>query len=106
MACTYVTDPHDSFPQRFEDPPHIVDGVLAPPDQAKVSVFDRGFLYGDSVYEVIRTYGGGPFEERAHLARLRHSADRIGLSPKWDTARTVRNILAHRGSFWRECSHT
>jgi branched-chain amino acid aminotransferase len=69
-----------------------LDGVLLPPDRAKVSVFDRGFLYGDSVYEVIRTYGGRPFEEEAHLARLRHSADRIGLAPKWDAARTALEI--------------
>ena len=69
-----------------------LDGALVPPDRAKVSVFDRGFLYGDSVYEVIRTYGGRPFEEEAHLARLRHSADRIGLAPKWDGDRTAREI--------------
>jgi branched-chain amino acid aminotransferase len=69
-----------------------LDGVLVPPEQAKVSVFDRGFLYGDSVYEVIRTYGGRPFEEEAHLARLRHSAERIGLTPKWDAARTAHEI--------------
>jgi branched-chain amino acid aminotransferase len=69
-----------------------LDGVLVPPDQAKVSVFDRGFLYGDSVYEVIRTYGGRPFEEDAHLARLRHSAERIALVPKWDAARIAREI--------------
>jgi branched-chain amino acid aminotransferase len=69
-----------------------LDGVLVAPEQAWVSVFDRGFLYGDSVYEVIRTYGGRPFEEEAHLARLRHSAERIGLAPKWDAARTAREI--------------
>jgi branched-chain amino acid aminotransferase len=69
-----------------------LDGVLVPPDRARVSVFDRGFLYGDSVYEVIRTYGGRLFEEEAHLARLRHSADRIGLVPKWDAARTAHEI--------------
>jgi branched-chain amino acid aminotransferase len=69
-----------------------LDGVLVPPAEARVSIFDRGFLYGDSVYEVIRTYGGRPFEEEAHLARLRHSAERIGLSPKWDSARASREI--------------
>jgi branched-chain amino acid aminotransferase len=69
-----------------------LDGLLVAPEQARISVFDRGFLYGDSVYEVIRTYGGRPFEEEAHLARLRHSAERIGLVPKWDAARTAREI--------------
>jgi branched-chain amino acid aminotransferase len=78
-----------------------LDGTLVPPAQARVSVFDRGFLYGDSVYEVIRTYGGRPFEVEAHLARLRHSADRIGLSPKWDAPRVeaeiARTLEASRG---------
>jgi branched-chain amino acid aminotransferase len=69
-----------------------LDGVLVPPAEARISVFDRGFLYGDSVYEVIRTYGGHVFEEAAHLARLRHSAERIGLAPKWGAARTSREI--------------
>jgi branched-chain amino acid aminotransferase len=69
-----------------------LDGVLVPPAEARISIFDRGFLYGDSVYEVIRTYRGRTFEEEAHLARLRHSAERIGLSPKWDAARASREI--------------
>jgi len=69
-----------------------LDGVLGPAEHARVSVFDRGFLYGDSIYEVIRTYGRRPFEEKAHLARLRHSAERIGFSLKWDAARTAREI--------------
>ncbi len=69
-----------------------LDGTIVRPSDARVSVFDRGFLYGDSVYEVIRTYGGRPFEPDAHLARLRHSAERIGLVPKWDAARSAAEI--------------
>ena len=69
-----------------------LDGSLVAPSDAKVSVFDRGFLYGDSVYEVVRTYGGEPFELDAHLARLARSADRIGLVLKWDAARTTAEI--------------
>src|SRR5262245_35810564 len=57
-----------------------LDGVLVNPEGAVISVFDRGFLYGDSVYEVIRTYQGVPFELEAHLARLRGSAERIGMA--------------------------
>jgi branched-chain amino acid aminotransferase len=70
-----------------------LDGALLPAAEARVSVFDRGFLYGDSVYEVVRTYGGRPFELPAHLARLRHSAERIGLSPKWDGPRVEAELL-------------
>ena len=64
-----------------------MDGVLLPAAQAVVSVFDRGFLYGDSVYEVIRTYGGRAFEVDAHLARLARSAGRLALSLPWDAER-------------------
>jgi len=66
-----------------------LDGALVPPAQARVSVLDRGFLYGDSVYEVIRTYRGRPFELETHLRRLEHSAQRIALAPRWDAVRTA-----------------
>lgn len=49
------------------------------PDDAKVSVFDRGFLYGDSIYETMRTAGGRPVELARHMARLRRSGEGIGL---------------------------
>jgi branched-chain amino acid aminotransferase len=44
------------------------------PEQATISVFDRGFLYGDSVYETLRTAGESVFELEPHLHRLRRSA--------------------------------
>jgi branched-chain amino acid aminotransferase len=50
--------------------------VLDPRD-ANISVFDRGFLYGDSVYETLRTAGGRVIELSAHLDRLRRSAEGI-----------------------------
>lgn len=49
------------------------------PGEATVSVFDRGFLYGDSIYETLRTAGGNPVEPTRHLERLRRSAAGIGL---------------------------
>jgi D-amino acid aminotransferase len=49
------------------------------PAEATVSVFDRGFLYGDSVYETLRTAGGRPIEMTRHLDRLHRSAAGIGL---------------------------
>jgi branched-chain amino acid aminotransferase len=70
-----------------------MDGALVSPDRATVSVFDRGFLYGDSVYEVIRTYGRRPFEVERHLARLDRSAARLGLALPWDAARTRAEIV-------------
>jgi branched-chain amino acid aminotransferase len=55
----------------------LIDGRLHDEADAKVSVLDRGFLYGDSVFEVMRTYGGRPFAEREHLERLGRSAERV-----------------------------
>jgi branched-chain amino acid aminotransferase len=69
-----------------------LDGDLVPPSRARVSVLDRGFLYGDSVYEVIRTYGRRPFEIDQHLRRLAHSAERIGLTPRWDALRIEQEL--------------
>jgi len=56
-----------------------LDGRQVAPDEASVSVFDRGFLYGDSVFEVMRTYGGVVFGLGLHLRRLGHSAERVGI---------------------------
>ncbi len=78
-----------------------IDGVLVPAGEARVSVFDRGFLYGDSVYEVIRTYGLEPFEVVPHLARLAASAERISLRLPWPgerTAREIRRVVDASGS--------
>ena len=49
-------------------------------EDARVSVFDHGFLYGDGVYETIRSYGNRIFMRDQHLARLQRSADAIGLN--------------------------
>lgn len=49
-------------------------------EKAVVSVFDHGFLYGDGVYETIRSYGSRIFMRDQHLARLRRSANAIGLT--------------------------
>jgi branched-chain amino acid aminotransferase len=57
-----------------------IDGQVVDSGEARVSVFDRGFLYGDSVFEVFRTYGGVPFGQREHLERLQRSADRLMIS--------------------------
>lgn len=52
----------------------MIDGRLCPPEEQSISVFDRGFLYGDSVFETLRTYAGVPFGLDEHLARLSRSA--------------------------------
>lgn len=60
-----------------------LDGQFLPVDEAKVSVMDRGFLFGDGVYEVIPVYSRRPFRLDQHLNRLQASLDGIGLvNPK------------------------
>lgn len=52
-----------------------VDGKICPVDRAVVPITDRGFLYGDAVFETLRTYRGVPFRFSAHLARLGRSLE-------------------------------
>ena len=57
-----------------------LNGAFVPLADAKISVLDRGFIFGDGVYEVIPVYGRKPFRLPQHLARLRRSMDGIGLA--------------------------
>ncbi|MCR4301649.1 MAG: D-amino acid aminotransferase [Sulfuricaulis sp.] len=56
-----------------------LNGQFVPPDQARVSVFDRGFIFGDGVYEVIPVFGGRLFRLAHHLSRLDASLAAIRL---------------------------
>lgn len=56
-----------------------LNGQYLPADEAKVSVFDRGFLLGDGIYEVIPAYNGVLFRLEEHLTRLQYSLDEIRL---------------------------
>jgi branched-chain amino acid aminotransferase len=57
-----------------------LNGKLVPPSEAKVSVFDHGLLYGDGVFEGIRSYGGKVFRLEVHVRRLFDSARGIRLA--------------------------
>ena len=56
-----------------------VNGRVFDHEHACVSVFDHGFLYGDGVYETLRTHNGQPFLFDRHMRRLRQSADMLAL---------------------------
>jgi D-alanine transaminase len=58
-----------------------LNGETMPVEQAKVPVWDRGFLFGDSVYEVCRLYGGRCWLEAEHFARLRRSLKELDFPP-------------------------
>jgi len=67
-----------------------LNGEILPIDEAKVPVMDRGFLFGDGVYEVIPVYGGKPLRLKEHLRRLDQSLAAIRMqSPLTDTEWTA-----------------
>ena len=57
-----------------------VNGVITPLEDARISILDRGFLYGDSVYEVFRTYSGVPLFCHEHFERMENSARLIAMT--------------------------
>jgi branched-chain amino acid aminotransferase len=71
-----------------------VDGQISGERDARISVFDHGFLYGEGVYEVLRTYQLRPFLFEPHLMRLRRSAERIALALPWTDAEILARINA------------
>jgi branched-chain amino acid aminotransferase len=79
----------------------FVNGRIGPADSAVIPVFDHGFLYGEGVYETLRTYHRAPFLFDRHAARLRRSAELIALPvPFTDeelASHVRRTMAAHAG---------
>jgi D-alanine transaminase len=74
-----------------------LNGEWMPIEQAKVPVLDRGFIFGDGVYEVIPSYSGHPFRLREHLVRLQSSLDAVRIENPYSLDRweeLVREIVA------------
>ncbi len=59
----------------------FLNGEMMPEEKACVSVFDRGFLYGDGLFETLRAYDGVPFRWDEHIERMTESARSLGM--KW-----------------------
>lgn len=77
-----------------------LNGEFLPLRNAKISVLDRGFIYGDGVYEVVPVYARKPFRMPQHLARLTHSLDGIRLAdPHRDRWATLIGELIARQPF-------
>ncbi|MFO0601584.1 MAG: aminotransferase class IV [Polyangiales bacterium] len=69
-----------------------LNGTIVPAAEARVPALDRGFLYGDGAFEVLRTYRGVPFCLEEHLGRLHASAARIGLTLPVPISRLRREV--------------
>lgn len=81
----------------------FVNGEYLPEQSATISILDRGFLFGDSVYEVIPFFSGKGLGLLPHLKRLNNSLSQIGMSPpyteeQWQTIfQALLNKNAHQG---------
>jgi branched-chain amino acid aminotransferase len=71
-----------------------VNGTITSADTAVIPVLDHGFLFGEGVYEVLRTYNGVPFLYDKHAARLRNSARHIQLEVPFDDGALSERIAA------------
>ena len=74
------------------------DGRLVPPEQATLSVWDHGFLYGDGVFEGVRLKAGRLFRLDDHLLRLRRSARVVAIELRYDDAEIREAIAACCGA--------
>jgi branched-chain amino acid aminotransferase len=85
----------------------ILNGQLILEKKAKISVLDRGFLYGDAIYETLRTINGKPWLLNEHLQRLRKSAKTLGISIPWTNTMLKNFILKlcnrNSGNFKKHC---
>ena len=70
----------------MNDPLVYLNGSLMPLSDAKIPVLDRGFIFGDGIYEVIPVYGRKMFRADQHLARLFRSLAAIGIPNPHDKA--------------------
>ncbi len=67
-------------PAPLPDLPCYLNGEFTRVDQAQVSVLDRGFIFGDGVYEVVPVYAGRPFRFDEHMARLDRSLGELRIA--------------------------
>jgi branched-chain amino acid aminotransferase len=69
-----------------------VNGAITPADKAVIPVYDHGFVYGEGVYETLRTYNRVPFLYERHMRRLRASAQHLHLDVPFDDEQLYRDI--------------
>ncbi len=75
------------------EPLIYIDGRFVPKSEARVSVYDHGFLYGDGVFEGIRAYNGVVFKLREHIERLYDSARAIMLEIPMSKEEMIRAVI-------------
>jgi branched-chain amino acid aminotransferase len=76
-----------------------VNGVISRPEEAKISVFDRGFLFGDAVYETGSAFDRCCVFLEEHLARFRRSAGKLAIPVPWTDTELKANLYAVTRAF-------
>jgi D-alanine transaminase len=84
---------HFEIPNDVKDAIVYLNGSFVPMDEARVPVLDRGFIFGDGVYEVVPVYSRHPFRIAEHLRRLQYSLDQIKLRNPYSEQEWTRLIL-------------
>ena len=77
-----------------------INGTFYPKEEAKVSVFDHGYLYGDGIYETLRAYDGYVFHLDEHIERLEHSAKLMEMALPLDDdgiSQAIHDTLSRNG---------
>ncbi|MBS1258201.1 MAG: D-alanine aminotransferase [Candidatus Scalindua arabica] len=69
-----------------------LNGKIIPDTDGSISTGDRGFLYGDAIFETLRTYNGKPFKLAEHLERMCCSAERLKIIPAYTNAEISESI--------------
>jgi branched-chain amino acid aminotransferase len=74
----------------------FLNGKIIPDTEGSISTEDRGFLYGDGIFETLRTYNGKPFKLTEHLERMRCSAEKLKISFEYsntEISETITKLL-------------
>ena len=74
-----------------------LNGDYVPKLSAKISIFDRGLLFSDAVYEVISVIGGHLIDMERHIARLERSLGELSINAFANWAAISRNLVAENG---------
>ena len=81
--------------------PHcLLNGIIVATADVRISPFDRGFLFGDGIYEVVPSYNGKPFRLEAHFDRLQSGMDSLGIPnpyPRGRWTELVHELIAANG---------
>lgn len=77
----------------------FVNGEYCNVQDAKISIFDRGFLFGDAVYEVLPVYHGQPYFVEKHIKRLNSNLEKVKIAlPDYDWNNLINKLIVENGS--------